>query len=140
MKILNIVILSIPIGIIGNYLYEYLHNRITCNRLKLIHRYQKILNIEDIMIRHRRKTFYIVVDYLIDDPIYKCKLYINEELCLTGIELNHGNTNSRQLEYNHKRSAREINKLLRLAYRKLKKLYYEKELKIDYSYTSFWED
>ena len=136
MKLLDIIVLSIIIGIIYSYVWEYLHNRIIYNRLKYITRYQKRFKKDDIMIRHKGKVFYIVVDYLIDDPIYKCKLYINEELCLTGIELNHGSTNSRQLEYNHDRSWIEIDKLLKLAYKK----YYKQYTKVDYSFKSFWED
>ena len=140
MKILDYILMVIVIGVTFSYIIEYLKNKITYKFIKRINWYQKALGKEDILVKHNGKSFVIVVDYMIDDPIYKCLLYINEEISLTGIELNHGNTNSRQLEYNHKRSAREIDKLLRLAYRKLKKLHYEKELKIDYSYTSFWED
>lgn len=140
MKILYYILTVIIFGISFSYILEYLKNRIIYKRLKAIFYYQKLLNKDDILIKHKGKTFRIVVDYLVDDPIYKCLFYINEELCLTGIELNHGDTNSRQLEYNHKRSEKEINKLIKLTYKKYKNLYYEKYLKIDYSYESFYDD
>lgn len=140
MKILGYILIVIFISIVFNYVTEYLKNRTIYRRLKRINWYQKSLGKNDILIKYNNKSFVIIVNYLIDDPIYKCLLYINEELCLTGIELNHGNTNSRQLEYNHKRSESEIDKLIKLAYKKYKNLYYEKYLKIDYSFTSFWED
>lgn len=139
MKILDYILMVIVIGVTFSYIIEYLKNKITYKFIKRINWYQKALGKEDILIKHKGKSFVIVVDYLIDDPIYKCLLYINEELCLTGIELNHGNTNSRQLEYNHKRSETEINKLIRLTYKKYKNLYYEKYIKIDYSYESFYD-
>lgn len=140
MKILGYILIVIFISIVFSYVTEYLKNRTIYRRLKRINWYQKSLGKNDILIKYNNKSFVIIVNYLIDDPIYKCLLYINEELCLTGIELNHGNTNSRQLEYNHKRSESEIDKLIKLAYKKYKNLYYEKYLKIDYSFTSFWED
>lgn len=140
MKILNYILIVVIISITYNCVAEYLKNRINYRRLKRINWYQKALGKNDVLIKHNNKSFVIIVDYIIDDPIYKCLLYINEELCLTGIELNHGNTNSRQLEYNHKRSESEIDKLIKLTYKKYKNLYYEKYLKIDYGFTSFWED
>ena len=140
MKILNYFLIVVIISITYNCVAEYLKNRINYRRLKRINWYQKALGKNDILIKHNNKSFVIIVDYIIDDPIYKCLLYINEELCLTGIELNHGNTNSRQLEYNHKRTESEIDKLNKLTYKKYKNLYYEKYLKIDYGFTSFWED
>ena len=140
MIIINIIVLGVIAGIIGSILHEYLNKRRVYTQLKLIHRYLKIMDMDDIMIRHKGKVFYIVVDSLPEDPIYKKLLYVNEELVLTAYELNHGNTNSRQLEYNHDRSEYEIDKLQRLAYKKLKRLYYEKYLKVDYSFKSFWED
>ena len=140
MKILNYILIVVIISITYNCVAEYLKNRINYRRLKRINWYQKALCKNDVLIKHNNKSFVIIVDYIIDDPIYKCLLYINEELCLTGIELNHGNTNSRQLEYNHKRSESEIDKLIKLTYKKYKNLYYEKYLKIDYGFTSFWED
>lgn len=140
MKILNYFLIVVIISITYNCVAEYLKNRINYRRLKRINWYQKALGKNDVLIKHNNKSFVIIVDYIIDDPIYKCLLYINEELCLTGIELNHGNTNSRQLEYNHKRSESEIDKLIKLTYKKYKNLYYEKYLKIDYGFTSFWED
>ena len=140
MKILNYILIVVIISITYNCVAEYLKNRINYRRLKRINWYQKALGKNDVLIKHNNKSFVIIVDYIIDDPIYKCLLYINEELCLTGIELNHGNTNSRQLEYNHKRSESEIDKLIKLTYKKYKNLYYEKYLKIDYGFTSYWED
>ena len=140
MRIIYIIGLGIIAGIIGSRVHEYLNKRRVYNQLKLIHRYLKIMDMDDIMIMHKGKVFYIVVDSLTEDPIYKKLLYVNEELVLTAYELNHGNTNSRQLEYNHDRSEYEIDKLQRLAYKKLKRLYYEKYLKVDYSFKSFWED
>ena len=134
-------IIALILGIItGTLIEEYIRKRVTYKRLKLINRYQRITACDRVLIKHKGKWFEIVVDYFVNDPIYKCKMYINEELVLTGIELNHGKTNSRQMEYNHNRSEAEINKLLKLAYNKMKKKYYNQELKIDYSFKSFWED
>lgn len=140
MRIIDIIGLGVLAGIIGSRLYEYLNKKYVYSQLKLIHRYLKIMDMDDIMIRHNGKVFYIVVDSLPEDPIYKKLLYVNEELVLTAYELNHGNTNSRQLEYNHDRSEYEVNKLQKLAYKKLKRMYHEKYLKVDYNFTSFWED
>lgn len=140
MRIIDIIGLGVIAGIIGSRVHEYLNKRRVYNQLKLIHRYLKIMDMDDIMIRHKGKVFYIVADSLTEDPIYKKLLYVNEELVLTAYELNHGNTNSRQLEYNHDRSEYEVDKLQRLAYKKLKRIYYEKYLKVDYSFKSFWED
>ena len=143
MKIIAIIGLGILlIGVIGSKLYEYLNKRRVYNQLKLMHRYLKAMDMDDIMIRYKGKVFYIAVDSLPESPrhIYKKLLYVNEELVLTAYELDHGNTNSRLLQYNHNRSEYEVDKLQRLAYKKLKRMYYEKYLKADYSFKSFWED
>lgn len=140
MRIIDIIGLGVLAGVIGSRLYEYLNKRRVYNQLKLIHRYLKIMNMNGIVIRHKGKVFYIAVDSLPEDPVYKKLLYVNEELVLTAYELNHGNTNSRQLEYNYDRSEYEVDKLQRLAYKKLKRMYYKKYLKVDYSFKSFWED
>lgn len=140
MRIIDIIGLGVLAGVIGSRVWEYLKKKRVYNQLKYMHRYLKILNMDDVMLRIKGKVFYIKVDSIIKDPVYKKLLYINKELVLTAYALNHGNNDSRQLEYNHDRSEYEVNKLQKLAYKKLKRMYYEKYLKVDYSFKSFWED
>ena len=140
MKVILIILAVCLVGYIGSIVHEYFYERHIYRELKFINRYLFLLEKDNVFIRHKGKAFIINVDYFINDPVYRYKLYINDELVLTAYALNHGAYDSRQLEYNHKRSELEINKLSHLAFKKLKRMYYDKYLKVDYNYTSFYED
>ena len=140
MKIILAIILACAVSVLLSFILEYLYEKRVYKELKYINHYLRVLKKESILIRHKGKSFFITVDRKIADPVYVYTLYINDELVLDAYALNHGATDSRQLEYSDKRSQFEINRLQRLAFKKLKHLYYDEYLKIDFSYTSFYKD
>lgn len=134
MKLFLIIVLSFLAAWIISCIYEKVSNKNICKKLKLINRYLIKLKEKEIAVMYNGKILFVTVKSAIEDPVYKKLFYINDELVLTAYELNHGSTNSVQLEYSEIRYDREINKIIKLTLKKLKKSYYNKHLKINYDY------